>query len=308
MSARQSLMAAVLGADADDLRITRVDAATARKDAAAVGDALREQGFFPGRRVVLIEGLTDGAAKPLATAFDGLTAEDAFLIGTADALPARSALRKMFEGDGALVALQLFADAMEPGDVEPALRNRGMTCGLEPDASALLAMAAAGLDHGSMERMLDLVAIFGLGRETPVGLEEVERLLPAGLSGNTDAFIAAVAGGQPDRIGPLLRRLAAEGEQPVGLGLSLQRHFRQLLTAASAPGGPQSGLAALRPPVWGPRRDQMQGQLRRWTASRLEQACRILFETDARLRSGEAAPAMAVLERCALRLAIMGRG
>ena len=101
----------------------------------------------------------------------------------------------------------------------------------------------------------------------------------------------------------MLRRLRAGGATPVGLVLALQRHFRTLLTAASG----ERGLARLRPPVWGQRRDALLRQLRGWRPERLEQACHLLLETDARLRSSGAPPEFAVLERTALRLAIMGR-
>ncbi|MEM1298936.1 MAG: DNA polymerase III subunit delta [Pseudomonadota bacterium] len=308
MAARQALVKSVLGDPVDDLRLTRIDAAEARKDAAAVGDALRAQGFFPGRRVVLVEGASDGAAKPFGAALEGADAADALLVATADALPTRSALRKLFEGAGGLMALQLFADGWDRADIGPALAQQGLACGISEDAVEVLAAALHGMDHGSGQRLLELVVLFGMDRGEPISATEVSRLVPAGLGADTDDLVTAIAGGSPERIGPLLRRIAAEGSAPVGVLLAMQRHFRQLLQAGSAPGGPSAGLAALRPPVWGPRRDQMQGQLRRWTAARLEQACRLLLEVDAGLRSSQLAPDWAVLERVALRLAIMGRG
>jgi DNA polymerase III subunit delta len=76
----------------------------------------------------------------------------------------------------------------------------------------------------------------------------------------------------------------------------LQRHFRQLLIAAGASG---------RAPLWGARRDVVTAQSRRWRRDRLEMAARMLYEADARVRSAERVPAMALVERCALRLAMM---
>ncbi|MFK7941719.1 MAG: DNA polymerase III subunit delta [Paracoccaceae bacterium] len=308
MAARQTLVKSVLGEPVDDLRLTRIEAAEARKNAAAVGDAIRARGFFPGRRLVLIEGATDGAAKPLAAALDGVVMDDALLVATADALAARSALRKLFENSNALMCLQLFVDGMDRADIAPALEKRGLSAGISDDAVDVLAQAAQSMDHGSAQQMLDMVAVFGLDQTQPLEAESVGKLVPAGLGGDTDAFVSVVAGGSPERIGPLLRRLSAEGAAPVTVLIRLQQHFRQLLQAGTAAGGSSAGLAALKPPVWGPRRDQMQGQLRNWTPSRLEQACRLLFETDGRLRSSQLAPDWAVLERMALRLAIMGRG
>jgi DNA polymerase-3 subunit delta len=94
----------------------------------------------------------------------------------------------------------------------------------------------------------------------------------------------------------LLRRVVASGASAVTLLLGLQRHFRQMLIAESA--GPQA-------PLWGARREAIRAQLGRWRRDRLELATRMLYETDSRVRSAERVPALALVERCALRLALM---
>lgn len=302
---RVALVKAVLGPDGDEMRLSRLQAADARKDTAAVDAELRAQGFFPGRRVVLIEGGTDGLGKPLASALTDITPDDALLVVTADALAARSALRKLFEEDKRLLALQFFADAPEPADIEEALRAAGLTAGITPDARDALVAIGSGMDHGSFHQLIELIALHGLDRNTPLELTDVEALAPAGLDGEIDQLVDAVAGGAADRIGAVLRRLSAGGAAPVTLLIALQRHFRMLLTAASAEGGPSAGLAAIRPPLWGPRRTSAQAQLGRWGQGRLEQASRLLFETDSKVRSSQQAPDMALVERCALRLALM---
>ena len=305
-SARQKLVRAVLGEDGADMRLIRLDAAEARKDAAAIDAALKTQGFFPGRQVLLIESGTDGLAAPLGTALDGASDQDAFLIVTADALPARSKLRKLFEDRGNLLGLQLFQDAPGPADIDAALREAGATEGATPEALEALGGIARGMDHGSFAQLVEIIALFQAGANAPIDLDTVLALAPAGLDAELDAFVEAVASGQPRSIGPLLRRLSASGAAPVSVLLALQRHFRQLLQASVAKGGPDSGLAALRPPVWGPRRSAMAAQLRRWGQERLEQANRALFEADSKVRSSGQSPDLALVERCALRLAIMG--
>ena len=141
----------------------------------------------------------------------------------------------------------------------------------------------------------------------PLDEATVLALAPVGLDAEVDRFIEAVAEGQPSRLVPLLRRLRAGGTTPVGLLLALQRHFRTLLLAAVHAGGPDAGIARVRPPLWGKRRDAFVRQLRKWRSNRLEQACRLLFEADSRVRSSGAAPDFALVERCALRLAIIAQ-
>jgi DNA polymerase-3 subunit delta len=224
---------------------------------------------------------------------------------TADALAARSALRKLFEDDRRLVSLQFFADMPEPADIEEALRDAGLTAGITPDARDALVSIGSGMDHGSFRQLIGLVALHGLGSDKQLDLQSIEALAPAGLDGDIDQLLDAVAGGAANRIGAILRRLSAGGVAPVTLLIALQRHFRMLLTAASADGGPSAGLAAIRPPLWGPRRSAAQAQLSQWGHGRLEQASRLLFETDAKVRSSQQAPDLALVERCALRLALM---
>ena len=62
----------------------------------------------------------------------------------------------------------------------------------------------------------------------------------------------------------------------------------------------------MRPPIFGPRRDRMLRQAQKWGVVRLEQALTLLTDTDLQLRSaGQHAPAMALVERTLIRLAMM---
>ncbi len=306
-AARRDLVSALMQGKIDDLRLSHLDATAARRDAAAIDEAIRARGFFPGRRVVVIEGGTDGLAKTLTTALDGVTPEDAFVIVTADLLAGRSSLRRLFEGHGVLACLNLRPEPPRPDEIAAALAGRGCGAGLMADAAQCLAGIARDMDHGSFGRLLDSLALYGADATEPLGEAAVLALAPAGLDAEVDRFVEAVADGRPADLAPLLRRLHAGGATPVGLLLALQRHFRALLLVGTGEGGPQAGLARVRPPLWGHRRDVFVRQLRRWRVDRLEQACRLLFETDSRIRSSSAAPDHAMLERSALRLAMMAR-
>ena len=107
-------------------------------------------------------------------------------------------------------------------------------------------------------------------------------------------------------IGPLLRRLQAQGTGATGLCIGATRHFRALYAVASDPGGPASGIARLRPPVFGARRDRLLRQARDWPADKLQSALSLLTDTDLKLRSaGQTAPQMALMERTLIRLAMI---
>lgn len=307
-AARQALVLAVMGEELDDMRLTKLDGAEARRDAAMIDGALRARGFFPGRQVVVIERGTDGLGKPLDEALTDITPEDAFLIVTADALTARSALRKLFESRKSLISLQLFQTPPGPQDVKELLAKNGFQADVQDDALRYLTDLGAEMNHGSFVQLIAMIALFSANKSDSLTFSDVCALAPSSVEAELDAIVEAIAGGRPESVVPLLRRMAESGLTPVTLLIALQRYFRQLLMAAIAPGGAETGIASLRPPVWGPRRQAMSAQLRRWRPAQLEQAVRMLFEADAHIRSAGQAPNMAIVERYALRLAMMGRG
>lgn len=114
-----------------------------------------------------------------------------------------------------------------------------------------------------------------------------------------------VAEEQPARIGPLIRRLEAQGKLAVGLVIQVQRYFRALHAIAVDPAGP--AVAAKRTYGFGNRQNGMAAQAGRWSVPKLETALATLIETDLTLRSTSKAPAMAVLERALLRVALLNR-
>ncbi|MEM7057401.1 MAG: DNA polymerase III subunit delta [Pseudomonadota bacterium] len=302
---QREVIAAVMDGEMDDLRLTDLNAADARKDAALIDEALRARGFFPGRRVVTILGGTDGLAKPLNQVLEGVTADDALLIVTADALPARSGLRKLFESRADLASLQFFDDGLTPEDLRSALASAGLTTGVTQNALDVLTEITRDMDHGSSLQLIETLATYGMGSTAPLDVAAVRSIAPMGSDTDIDRFVEAVAGGRPEQIGPLLRRLMTSGIQPVALVLALQRHFRLLMRVISDQNGIDSALGSVRPPLWGARRHALAAQARRWPLAQVEAAARMLFETDGRLRSSGQVPDRELVERCGLRLAMM---
>ena len=130
---------------------------------------------------------------------------------------------------------------------------------------------------------------------------------PLSVEAALDDVLNIAAEGKAQEIGPILRRLEAQGVNAVGLCIGATRHFRTLHTVAADPGGPGAGIGKLRPPVFGPRRDRIQRQASQWGMHKLERALAVLLNTDLTLRSAAQVPDMAVMERALLRLAWMGR-
>ena len=297
---RQELIAALTGPGAEEeMRLTRMQASELRADPAAVLDGLKAVGFFPGPRVVFVEGATEAQAAPILSALEGWAAGDATLVVTAGALKKTSKIRKAFEGHAKAVAVALYDEPMGREEIEAAIAAEGLDLTAEGrrDVEAL----ARTLDPGDFRQTLTKIALHAGGAKA--GPEDVAAMAPASVDAETDEAIAAAADGRPDAIGPVMARLGGQGVAAVQLAIFATRHFQQLHSAAVA-----GGVGALRPPVYGPRRDAMDRQARAWGAAKLEQALAILMETDLTLRSSSRAPQMAVIERALIRLAMLARG
>lgn len=299
---RQEAVAALIGPDGEaEMRLTRMAAGDLRKDGAALNDALRAAGFFPGMRVVLVEDAADGSAEAIGSALADWRAGDAVMVVTAGSLNARSALRKLFEDRADAVAVGIYDDPPSRDEVEAMLRHEGLG-GVPPDAMGDLLDLSRMLDPGDFRQTLAKIATYKQGDATPLTPAEVAALGPATVGAEIDDLLDAAADGQTARIGPLMQRVAGQGVQAVAVCIQANRHFRTLYAAATDPGGVSAGLARARPPVFGPRRDRLQRQAQAWPAAKLEEAISLLVDTDLSLRSSSRAPALAVIERALIRL------
>jgi DNA polymerase-3 subunit delta len=301
---RQEVIAALIGPEGEaEMRLTRLAGSDVRKDGASVTDAMREQGFFPGPRVVFVEDATDAGADAVAAALEDWREGDATLVVTAGQLAAKSGLRKAFEAHRNTYAVGLYDDPPGREEIEAELKKAGVEVGRE--AMAALTAMARGMGPGDFRQTIEKLSLYKRGDASPVTPEEVTLMAPLSQEAELDDVLNAVAEAEAAALGPLLGRMEAQGVGPVSLCIGAVRHFRQLHAAASDPGGPGEGIGRLRPPVFGPRRDRMVRQAQRWGMHRLEQALAILMDTDLTLRSSSEAPAMAVMERALIRLAML---
>lgn len=305
---RQEYLAALLGDTAEEeMRLTRIPASELRKDAAALGDAVKAQGFFPGARAVFVEDAGDGLAKTIDAALSDWVAGDAQIVVTAGQLAARSALRKLFEGHANALAAAIYDNPMARDEIEAELARAGLTPPTR-DAMADLTALARDIGPGDFRQTLEKLALYKLGDPEPASSEDIAVCAPATMDAVLDDVLNVVAESRTAEIGPVLRRLQAQGVTPVSLCIGAMRHYRTLHAAASDPGGASSGIARVRPPVFGPRRDRMVRQAQGWGVFKLEQALGVLTDTDLTLRSAaQTAPAMALVERALIRLAMLGK-
>ncbi len=267
---RQEVIRALIGAAGEEeMRLTRIPAAELRKDPALLSDAIKAQGFFPGPRVAFVEDAGDGLTDTIGAALSDWLDGDAQVIVTAGQLAAKSKLRKLFEDHAHAFATGIYDDPPSRAEIEAALTASGLK-DISNDAMAALTELSRMLDPGDFRQTLEKVSLYKLGDDTPLTPEEVTLSAPSSVEAGIDDVLNIAADGHAHEIGPVLRRLQAQGVGPVGLCIGATRHFRTLHTVASDPGGPGAGIGKLRPPVFGPRRDRIQRQASAWGMHKLE--------------------------------------
>ncbi len=304
---RQDVIKALVGPNGEEeMRLTRIPAADLRKDPALLGDAIKAQGFFPGPRVAFVEDAGDSVTKAITPALSDWAPGDAQIIVTAGQLAARSTLRKLFESHPKAFAAGVYDDPPSRDELEGQLKAANLA-NVNREAMNLIVAYAAELAPGDLRQTIEKLGLYKLNDPTEVSVEDVEACAPQSNEASLDAVLNAAADLKANEVGPLLSRLYAQGTQPVALCIAALRHFRQLHTAASDPGGAAAGIGRLKPPVFGPRRDRMVRQASQWGRDNLEEALTTITEADLTLRSADRSPDKALVERMFIRLAMLGR-
>jgi len=299
---RAQLIKALIG-DGEDHNLTQLDAGQARRDPAIIADALRARGFFGGEPIVLIENGTDGLAAGLAETFSSAADDDAFLIVTGGILPARSKLRKLFEGEVSAVSAPCYQTAFGRAEIEVFLKDAGVTA-IDDEAMRDLVDFSRSSDSGALTDLVTRLALYSLDTKDAISSADVIACLPGSGDADLDDVLDAVADGDAGRIGPIMSKLESQGVNATTLAISAMQKFKQLHAISSAGGSADAVISRLRPPVFGPRRDMLTRQARLWSTAKCEGALKLIFETDSALRGGAAAAGYPMLERMLIRLAL----
>lgn len=304
---RQALITALVGPEgAAEMRLARMSGGDLRRDPAALLDAVKAMGFFPGPRAVLVEEAGDGLAPLFAAAFADWREGDAVIVAAAGVLGKASALRKAFESGRATIAIAIYDDPPGREEIADAVKAAGL--GAVPAAAmADLEALARSLDPGDFAQFLEKLALYHLGAAAPLSPEDIAACAPPAPEAELDRLVDLAADGDAAGLATALAGLGALGSGATGLAIAAGRHFRLLHAAATSADGPDAALGRARPPVFGARRTKLAAQARALDPRRLEEAITLVTETDLALRSGRPLPAAAVVERMLVRLAVMRR-
>ncbi len=302
---RAALVDTLIGPEgAAEMRLTRMPGAELRRDPAALTDAARATGFFPGDRAVLVDEATEAAAPALKAALADWQPGDARIVLTAGNLTPGNALRKTVETAPNAVAIAIYADPPGRDEIDQALQAAGLG---QPGREALAVVEdlAAVLDPGDFSQFIQKLALYKRGDAAPLSPDDIAACAPPTPEAEVEAVVALAADGDAARLARAFRDRGTGS--PTGLSIAAGRYFRTLHAAACAADGPDAALARARPPVFGPRRARMAAQARSLGPDRLERALELIVEAELTLRSSRPVPGAAVVERLLLRLAVLRR-
>ncbi|MEM8570647.1 MAG: DNA polymerase III subunit delta [Pseudomonadota bacterium] len=303
---RRRLVEALIGpTGADEMRLTVLNGADMRRDPAALSDATKATGFFPGPRAVVVEAASDANTAAIVAALEDWKSGDAVVVIAAGTLTTRSSLRKALEASKKAVAIGIYADAPRRDEIE-AMLARGNLPHCEPDALADLELLAQTLGPGELEKLIEKLSLYLHGATEAITSSDIAAVAPVSGDPDVQLLVELTVDGRTDA---LVRAFAAlnTSASATSLTIAAARHFRLLLGAALHEGGIEAALSRASPPVFGPRRKKMAAQARRLPVETLEEALHQILEADVRLRSGRPVPALPLVERLFVRLAHMAR-
>jgi DNA polymerase-3 subunit delta len=304
---RERVEALVKGAAedlADPFRVADLSAKELTDDPARLADEAAALSLTGGRRAVRLRQADDSLA-PLFREFLAAPAGDALIVLEAGDLPARSALRKAFEGAKTGAAVACYRDdARSLGMViRETLREFGHEA--TPDALAYLSTQLGG-DRQLSRRELEKLALYK-GREPgPIELGDAQACVGDSAALSLDDLAFAVGAGAAAAAERALARSLQEGVQPVAALRAVARHFQRLhLVAGLVDGGLalDDAVKRLRPPLFWKLAPAFRAQATGWSAAALARALGRLLEAEADCkRSG--APEATICARALLEIGV----
>jgi DNA polymerase-3 subunit delta len=283
---------------ADPFRVAEMTGAQLAADPARLADEMSAQSLIGGRRVVRVREAGDAAAPIVESALETAPG-DGFVVLESGDLPARSALRKLFESAGNAAAIPCYADGAR--DLAEVIRSTLGAHRIEvsQDAAAYLVEHLGG-DRQVTRSELEKLALH-VGDGGKVGLVEAVACVGDTAALDLDDALYAAFEGDPAALERALSRALREGEAPVSILRAAQRHLHRLQLCLGRMAGGQSAddaMRSLRPPLFFKVQDRFAAQLRRWTPATAAAALAML--TEAELNSKRAVYPQETICRAAL--------
>ena len=254
-SKRQKLIQSLLGPKADEeMRLTRISRENLKKAPEQAIDLCKAQGFFPGHRALLIEEANETISDVITKAVGVWKDGDATLILTSGPLKPASTLRKFFEQHKNTVCVAIYDNPMTRPEMEKIISDAGLK-NVTQDSFNYLSQIAFQLEPGDFKQTVEKLALYKLNDKEPLTHQDISKCIPISNEAQIEEVLAVVLSGNHSKISKIINRLRSQGVLPVTLVIAINRHFKVLFSIVANPNGISAGAAALKPPVFGPRKE-----------------------------------------------------
>jgi DNA polymerase-3 subunit delta len=234
---------------------------------------------------VRLRDATDAAAAAIAAWLDGMPG-DALVLAEAGDLPARAALRRVFDDAARGVAIGCYPDTAR--DLAEVIRETLGTRRITASRDAVdFLVAHLGGDRLLTRGELEKLALYA-GDGGRVELDDARLSITDSAGLSLDDAVLAAAEGDAAALDRALARVFQEGESAVTVVRATLRHLQRLhvLGIKLAAGDSVDGvLRGARPPIFFKQQDSFRRQLTLWNEPRLRRQLDVLAEAEARIKT-----------------------
>lgn len=268
----------------DPFRVAELTAAALASDPARLADEAAQISLMGGRRVVRVREAADALAPLFARFLDG-SVGDALVVAEAGELPARSALRRVFDEAPAAAAIGCYPDSAR--DLAAMIRDACAehSIRLSRDAQDFLVEHLGG-DRLLTRAELEKLTLYA-GDDGRIELDDARAVVTDSALLSLDDAVLAAAAGDAAALDRALARVFQEGGSAVTVIRALLRHLQRLHLLASRIAGGLSldeAIRSARPPIFFKEQDSWRRQLTRWNERRLRGALDRVAEAEFRMK------------------------
>jgi DNA polymerase-3 subunit delta len=265
----------------DPFQICDLSSDTIKADPAILGDESAAISMMGGRRVILIRDASDACADALARFLEDPVG-DALIVLAAGDLPAKSKLRKVFEGAKLGASIACFLD--EAGGIDRLIDEglKPLSVRIEREARHFL-VDNLGSDRGVSRSEIEKLALYA-GPDGVLDFDTVTTLIGDSSVSTLDDVVNAMAEGDSRALDRALDLAAQDGTAPVSLLRTASNHMLRLRRVQDllAGGTPMQGaMASLRPPVFFKSKARFEAGVKRWPPLAVAEALSLLIEAEA---------------------------
>lgn len=269
----------------DPFRVADLTGATLAADPARLYDEAAQISLTGGQRLVRIREVADGQSAVFAR-FLADPPGGALVVVEGGDLPARGALRRLFDDAPSGVAIGCYPDSAR--DLAEVVRETlaAYRVTASRDAAEFL-VTHLGADRLLTRAELEKLALY-VGDGGRVELADAQQSVADSAALSLDDAVLAAAEGDAAALDRALARVFQEGESAVTVIRAALRHLQRLhvLSLGVAAGGSlETVLRGARPPIFFKQQDNFRRQLSLWREPQLRRQLTALADAEARLKT-----------------------